>query len=58
MRSRLAQALVLLVLATFVAPLLAPAPAPAQSGPIKIGLLAPLTGPLYSRDYPPCRHCQ
>jgi branched-chain amino acid transport system substrate-binding protein len=45
MRSRLAQALVLLVLATFVAPLLAPAPAPAQSGPIKIGLLAPLTGP-------------
>lgn len=44
-------------------------PASAQA-PIKIGLLAPLTGPfaangrdlvggteLYTRDYPPCKHC-
>ena len=45
MRFQPVQALVVLVLATFVAPLLAPAPAPAQSGPIKIGLLVPLTGP-------------
>jgi branched-chain amino acid transport system substrate-binding protein len=35
----------LVILAAFLAPLLAPAAAPAQSGPIKIGMLAPLTGP-------------
>ncbi|HEV8615757.1 MAG TPA: ABC transporter substrate-binding protein [Methylomirabilota bacterium] len=45
MRSRLARALVVLVLAAFALSLLSPAPAPAQSGPIKIGFLAPLTGP-------------
>ena len=33
------------VLLAFVAPLAAPTGAPAQSGPIKIGFLAPLTGP-------------
>ena len=52
------------------------APAAHAQGPIKIGLLAPLTGaasavsqfwkydpeeflklPLYTRDYPPCKHC-
>jgi branched-chain amino acid transport system substrate-binding protein len=35
----------LAVLLAFAAPLVAPVGAPAQSGPIKIGLLAPLTGP-------------
>jgi branched-chain amino acid transport system substrate-binding protein len=35
----------LAVLLAFTAPLLAPAGAPAESGPIKIGFLAPLTGP-------------
>ena len=43
----------------------APAPADAQDGPIKIGLLAPLSGAasppgkdmLYTRDYPPCKSC-
>jgi branched-chain amino acid transport system substrate-binding protein len=45
MRSRLARALVVLVLAAFALSLLSPAPVPAQSGPIKIGFLAPLTGP-------------
>jgi branched-chain amino acid transport system substrate-binding protein len=45
MRSRLARALVVVVLAAFAVSLLSPAPAPAQSGPIKIGFLAPLTGP-------------
>jgi branched-chain amino acid transport system substrate-binding protein len=35
----------LAVLLAFAAPLAAPVGAPAQSGPIKIGLLAPLTGP-------------
>ncbi len=33
------------LLAAFVLPLAAPLDAPAQSGPIKIGFLAPLTGP-------------
>lgn len=41
-RIRLAALMVLLALAT---PLLAPVGAPAQSPPIKIGFLAPLTGP-------------
>lgn len=45
MDARLAQALVAVVLTALVGPLLAPAPSPAQSGPIKIGFLAPLTGP-------------
>jgi branched-chain amino acid transport system substrate-binding protein len=35
----------LLALLAFAAPLVAPAGAPAQSAPIKIGFLAPLTGP-------------
>jgi branched-chain amino acid transport system substrate-binding protein len=35
----------LAVLLAFAAPLAAPVGAPAQSGPIKIGFLAPLTGP-------------
>jgi hypothetical protein len=43
----------------------APAPAAAKGGPIKIGLLAPLSGAasalgenmLYTRDYPPCKSC-
>jgi branched-chain amino acid transport system substrate-binding protein len=42
---RLARALAVVVLTAVLAPLLAPAPLPAQSGPIKIGMLAPLTGP-------------
>jgi branched-chain amino acid transport system substrate-binding protein len=47
MKARVVRALAALVLAAaLAAPLLAPAPAPAQSaGPIRIGLLAPLTGP-------------
>ena len=39
------RAAALVILAAFLAPFLAPAAAPAQSGPIKIGMLAPLTGP-------------
>jgi branched-chain amino acid transport system substrate-binding protein len=42
---RLARVLAVVVLTAFLAPLLAPAPLPAQSGPIRIGMLAPLTGP-------------
>jgi branched-chain amino acid transport system substrate-binding protein len=42
MRTR---ALALLLLAAFVAPLLVPAAPAAQGAPIKIGFLAPLTGP-------------
>jgi branched-chain amino acid transport system substrate-binding protein len=45
MDARLAKTLTVILLAVFVAPLLAPAPLPAQSGPFKIGMLAPLTGP-------------
>jgi branched-chain amino acid transport system substrate-binding protein len=41
MNHRLVQVVVLLVLAVVIAPVLAPA----QSGPVKIGFLAPLTGP-------------
>ncbi len=39
------RAAALVILAAFLVPFLAPAAAPAQSGPIKIGMLAPLTGP-------------
>lgn len=39
------RAAALVILAAFLAPLLGPAAAPAQSGPIRIGMLAPLTGP-------------
>ncbi|MBI2493563.1 MAG: ABC transporter substrate-binding protein [Candidatus Rokubacteria bacterium] len=39
------RAAALVILAAFLAPLLAPTVAPAQSGPVKIGMLAPLTGP-------------
>jgi branched-chain amino acid transport system substrate-binding protein len=42
---RLARALAVVALTAFVAPFLAPGPVPAQSGPFKIGMLAPLTGP-------------
>ena len=45
MDARLAKTLTVILLTVFVAPLLAPAPLPAQSGPFKIGMLAPLTGP-------------
>ncbi len=38
------RALALLLVAALVAPLAAPATAPAQSGPIRIGMLAPMTG--------------
>jgi hypothetical protein len=42
-----------------------PAPSAAQGGPIKIGLLPPLSGAasalgkdmLNTRDYPPCKSC-
>jgi branched-chain amino acid transport system substrate-binding protein len=45
MDARLAKILAVIVLTAFLAPLLAPAPLPAQSAPFKIGMLAPLTGP-------------
>jgi branched-chain amino acid transport system substrate-binding protein len=45
MDARLAKILTVILLTVFVAPLLAPTPLPAQSGPFKIGMLAPLTGP-------------
>jgi branched-chain amino acid transport system substrate-binding protein len=45
MDARLAKTLTVIVMAVLVAPLLTPAPLPAQSGPFKIGMLAPLTGP-------------
>ena len=45
MDARLAKTLTVILLTVFVAPLLAPAPLPAQSGPFTIGMLAPLTGP-------------
>jgi branched-chain amino acid transport system substrate-binding protein len=45
MDARLARALAVVVLTVLLAPLLGPPPLPAQSGPIKIGFLAPLTGP-------------
>src|SRR5712692_1076168 len=40
-----ARALVLVLLLAFVAPLAAPPAPAAQGGPIRIGFLAPLTGP-------------
>jgi len=45
MDARLAKTLTVILLTVLVAPLLMPAPLPAQSGPFKIGMLAPLTGP-------------
>jgi branched-chain amino acid transport system substrate-binding protein len=45
MDARLLRSLAVILTAVFLAPLLAPAPLPAQSGPFKIGMLAPLTGP-------------
>ena len=42
MDARLARALAVVVLTVLLAPLLGPPPLPAQSGPIKIGFLAPL----------------
>jgi ABC-type branched-subunit amino acid transport system substrate-binding protein len=60
------------VLVALVASVGAPTAIVAQTGPIRIGLLAPLSGafsatgkdmlagtelPLYSRDYPPCTSC-
>jgi branched-chain amino acid transport system substrate-binding protein len=45
MHARLARALAVVIVAAFTTPLLTPGPVPAQSGPIKIGFLAPLTGP-------------
>ena len=45
MDARLAKTLTVILLTVLVAPLLTPAPLPAQSGPFKIGMLAPLTGP-------------
>jgi branched-chain amino acid transport system substrate-binding protein len=42
---RLTRALAVIVLTAFLAPVLAPSTVPAQSAPIKIGFLAPLTGP-------------
>ena len=45
MNARLARAVAVVMLTAVLAPLLAPAAAPAQSGPLKIGFLAPLTGP-------------
>jgi len=45
MDARLAKTLTIILLTVLVASLLAPAPLPAQSGPFKIGMLAPLTGP-------------
>jgi branched-chain amino acid transport system substrate-binding protein len=45
MNARLAKPLAVILLTAFLAPVLAPAPLPAQSAPIKIGFLAPLTGP-------------
>ena len=45
MDARLHKSLAVILMAVFLPPLLAPAPLPAQSGPFKIGMLAPLTGP-------------
>lgn len=45
MDARLAKTLAVILLTVLAASLLAPAPLPAQSGPFKIGMLAPLTGP-------------
>jgi branched-chain amino acid transport system substrate-binding protein len=45
MDAHLLKSLAVILTAVFVAPLLAPTPLPAQSGPFKIGMLAPLTGP-------------
>ena len=45
MDARLLKSLAVILMAVFLPPLLAPAPLPAQSGPFKIGMLAPLTGP-------------
>ena len=45
MDARLLKSLAVILMVVFVAPLLAPTPLPAQSGPFKIGMLAPLTGP-------------
>jgi branched-chain amino acid transport system substrate-binding protein len=45
MEARLAKTLAVILLTVLAASLLAPAPLPAQSGPFKIGMLAPLTGP-------------
>jgi branched-chain amino acid transport system substrate-binding protein len=45
MDARLLKTLAVILLTVFLAPLVAPTPLPAQSGPFKIGMLAPLTGP-------------
>src|SRR5688500_5092702 len=45
MDARLARVLAVVVLTVLLAPLLGPPPLPAQSGAIRIGFLAPLTGP-------------
>ena len=45
MRNLHVRTLALIVLAAFAASVLVPAAAPAQPGPVRIGMLAPLTGP-------------